>query len=143
MRFSAFTFALLSVLLALPPGQAVTAPLTVLIPPAAIPPSALPAWTSASLSTLGVTHTAPLQGDGKFVFRNVSAGSYLLDVHCRDYAFAPLRVDVGADGAVEAWQTWRGNEWGNKGERRGGGSGGVVIEIRPAGTKEFYIERQG
>jgi hypothetical protein len=147
MRLSAFTYSLLSVLLlTLLPELAVTvtAPLTILIPPAAIPPSLLPPSTSASLTTLGVTYTAPLQRDSRFVFRNVSAGSYLLDVHCRDYAFAPLRVDVSDDGKggleVDAWQTWRGNEWGNKGERRGGGE---VVEVSPVGGKEFYAERQG
>lgn len=82
-------------------------------------------------------------------------------MHCRDYAFEPLRIDVeeegeeegGGSGAkkerVRAWQTFVGNEWDNKGESRGEGGGGggegdgVVIEVRPLGEKDFYQERQG
>jgi len=54
----------------------------------------------------------------------VSAGSYLLDVHCLNYVFAPLRVDVKdapseGEAAVTVYQTFRGNEWSNLGERKG------------------------
>ncbi|PKS12159.1 hypothetical protein jhhlp_001457 [Lomentospora prolificans] len=84
--------------------------------------SSLPASTHATLSTLGSKYSAQLTPSGEFVFRNVSEGSYLGDVHCSTYAFAPVRVDVaegegeGAPVVVEAWETYRGNEWGNKGE---------------------------
>ncbi len=61
--------------------------------------------------------------DNSFDFRNVTSGDYLLDIHCHSQVFAPLRVDVeaavgeGAAEKVEAWGTFRGNEWGNKGEK--------------------------
>jgi len=81
--------------------------------------SSIPPSTSVSLSRLGEAYSTHVLRDGKFLFRNVSAGSYLLGVHCREFTFAPLRVDVDeADGQVEAWQTFRGNEWDNRGERR-------------------------
>ena len=74
-------------------------------------------------------------------------------MHCRDYAFEPLRIDVTLEEAVEgsgdkkevirAWQTFLGNEWDNKGESRGEGGNGLVIEARPVAPKYFYQERQG
>lgn len=82
----------------------------------------------------------------------MTEGSYLLDVHCLTHAFAPLRVDVvpvqsGSDETkdsekalkVSAWETFRGNDWGNKGEAVGvtGGS----LEVRVFGGKAFYMER--
>ncbi|TVY84511.1 hypothetical protein LSUE1_G000636, partial [Lachnellula suecica] len=88
-------------------------------PTALLPnPSVLPPSTTASLTTLSSIHRAPLRVDNTFDFRNVSSGSYLLDVHCHTHAFAPLRVDVheGDVKEVEAWGTFRGNEWANKGE---------------------------
>lgn len=76
--------------------------------------------------------------------------------------FGPLRVDVvvgtatatGATAAseqsVNVYQTFWGNEWGNKGEYKGGaktlGDAEEVranVEIRPERVKEFYQERQG
>ena len=44
---------------------------------------------------------------------------------------------------IRAWQTFLGNEWDNKGESRGEGGNGLVVEARPVGTKYFYQERQG
>ena len=119
---------------------------------AALQPSSLPPSTSATLTTLSTQYTASLRSDNSFGFRNVSAGSYLLDVHCHSWVFAPLRVDVtdgnvaGVAGeGVEAWGTFRGNEWGNKGEA-------AVVErekevwgfnVRPMGPKEYLVERVG
>ncbi|KAH0537034.1 hypothetical protein FGG08_006132 [Glutinoglossum americanum] len=142
MLLSTFTYTLLLLLLI---PLASTASLTLFIPPTPLlpDPSHLPPSTHATLTTLNRTYTAPLQRPSRFTFRNLTAGSYLLDVHCRDYAFGALRVDVGADaGAVEVWQTFRGNEWGNRGERLGLGEGGVV-EVRPAAAKAFFEERAG
>ena len=116
-------------------------------------PSTLPSTTHATLQSSGSPHDAPLTRSNTFVFSNVSAGSYLATVHCRDYFFEPLRIDVSLEETVEgsgetrevirAWQTFLGNEWDNKGESRGEGGNGLVIEARPVGAKYFYTERQG
>lgn len=74
-----------------------------------------------------------------------------MDVHCRDYSFEPLRIDVvkneTAPGGeyVMAWQTFRGNEWDNKGEVRAQGDGNtdVKMDVRCTGAKEYYQQRQG
>jgi hypothetical protein len=116
-------------------------------------PSTLPSTTHATLQSLGPPLDAYLTRSNTFNFNNVSAGSYLATVHCRDYAFEPLRIDVTEEEAVEgtgenkemirAWQTFLGNEWDNKGESRGEGGSGLVVEARPVATKYFYQERQG
>lgn len=155
--------------------------LTLRIPPSPphLPnPHLLPATTRATLTTLGqTTLSAPLSDANTFVFRNVSGGSYLLDIHSAAYAFAPLRVDVtdkknivgtkgdhgvqgtdaggeaGKKGAavssglgVRAWETFRGNDWANVGERvgvveGGDGSGSVLLEARVLGAKGYFMER--
>ncbi|KAI8943436.1 hypothetical protein NX059_001446 [Plenodomus lindquistii] len=116
-------------------------------------PSVLPSTTHATLQLSGPPLDAYLTRSNTFNFNNVSAGSYLATVHCRDYAFEPLRIDVSVEEAVEgsgdkkevirAWQTFLGNEWDNKGESRGEGGNGLVIEARPVMEKYFYQERQG
>jgi hypothetical protein len=116
-------------------------------------PSTLPSTTHATLQSSGPPLDAYLTRSNTFNFNNVSAGSYLATVHCRDYAFEPLRIDVTEEEAVEgtgekkemirAWQTFLGNEWDNKGESRGEGGSGLVVEARPVATKYFYQERQG
>lgn len=52
-------------------------------------------------------------------------------------------MDGSEDGKIEVWQTFRGNEWDNKGERMGGGVGDVRVEARAAGEKGFYEGRGG
>ncbi|KAF2710936.1 hypothetical protein K504DRAFT_489903 [Pleomassaria siparia CBS 279.74] len=116
-------------------------------------PSTLPSTTYATLHSSGAPIEAYLTRANSFNFANVSAGSYLLMVHCRDYAFHPLRLDVSVEEAVEgsgekrelvkAWQTFIGNEWDNKGELIGEGGNGVVLETRPLGQKYYFQERQG
>jgi hypothetical protein len=116
-------------------------------------PSALSSTTHATLQSSGPPLDAYLTRSNTFNFNNVSAGSYLAIVHCRDYVFEPLRIDVSVEEPVEgsgdkkevirAWQTFLGNEWDNKGESRGEGGNGLVIEARPVGLKEFYQERAG
>lgn len=116
-------------------------------------PSTLPSTTHATLQWSGPPLDAYLTRSNTFNFNNVTAGSYLATVHCRDYAFEPLRIDVTVEEAVEgsgdvkevirAWQTFLGNEWDNKGESRGEGGNGLVIEARPMVEKYFYQERQG
>ncbi|KAI1781064.1 hypothetical protein F4818DRAFT_436255 [Hypoxylon cercidicola] len=119
-------------------------------------PQVLPATTHATLTALGASYDAPLTTAGAFVFRNVTPGSYLADVHCGTHAFAPLRVDVVASGpgsekkgakkedalAIRAWETYRGNDWENKGQevpRSGGRDGGFAVRV--LGAKEYFIER--
>ncbi|KAK3371771.1 hypothetical protein B0T24DRAFT_630380 [Lasiosphaeria ovina] len=108
-------------------------------------PGVLPPSTHATLSALGAGRaSAPLTAANTLVFGNVSAGSYLVDVHCATHAFAPLRVDVvspdGGDGGlvVRAWETFRGNDWDNKGEAVPADGG---IEVRVLGQKNYFMER--
>ncbi|KAJ1338156.1 ER membrane protein complex subunit 7 [Microdochium nivale] len=145
----------LLVLLTAPATGAATTTTTIRI---AIPPSqllqnpaALPPATHATLTTLGrPSLSAPLDAADRFVFANVTAGSYLADVHCPLYSFAPLRVDVGPfeDALkVRVWETYRGNDWENKGEevpekkRHGATEGQGVYEARVVGKKIFFQER--
>ncbi|KAK4130926.1 hypothetical protein BT67DRAFT_389898 [Trichocladium antarcticum] len=140
-----------------------TTTLTLRIPasPPVLPnPHALPASTRATLTALGAARAAPLSAANTFVFRDVPAGSYLLDVHCPTVGVMPLRVDVGLrangdrDGIgkgeagleVEVWETFRGGDWGNKGAvvpvSAGGADGGaVVFEARVVGGREYFMER--
>ncbi|RDL38270.1 Uncharacterized protein BP5553_02610 [Venustampulla echinocandica] len=129
-------------------------------------PSTLPASTSATLTTLSHSYCAPLRADNTFSFRNVTSGSYLLDVHAHTHFFLPLRVDIHepahhtpptkkTDPAtttpeVEVWGTFRGNEWANKGEvvavKKIVEQGKEVwtFDAKPAaGEKEYFIVRQG
>ncbi|KAK7744741.1 hypothetical protein SLS62_010098 [Diatrype stigma] len=136
-------------------------------PPHLPNPHALPPSTHATLTKLlgfggalsqqpppppPSAHHAPLTTANTFVFRNVTPGSYLADVHSATHGFAPLRVDVlfqgeGDDGALEvrAWETFRGNEWENKGEevrlRSGAAGAGPVFPVRVLGRKVFFTER--
>ena len=116
------------------------------IPPTvALPsPSTLLSSTFATLTTYNRTLHAPLRRSNKFTFPNIPAGSYLCDIYARDYAFTPLRVDVSEQGKVAVWQTFRGNEWDNKGERLGGGSSEeVTVDVQVLGRKEYYETRGG
>jgi hypothetical protein len=116
-------------------------------------PSTLPSTTHATLQSSGPPLDAYLTRSNTFNFANVSAGSYLATVHCRDYVFEPLRIDISLEEAVEgsgekrevvkAWQTFLGNEWDNKGESRGEGGNGLVVEAKIVATKYFYQERGG
>lgn len=137
---------LLASLSLLPPlalALALSTPLTVLIAPTPqLPqPATLPPSTSASLTTISKAYSSHLSSQNTFHFRNVSAGSYLFSIACATHAFPPLRVDVAADGTVEAWRTFRGNEWENKGEEFGVGEGNV-LEVKALGGKGYYMERQ-
>lgn len=149
MRLPTVLLALATTALASPNNQPATTSITLALPPSAsLPnPAALPPSTRASLSSLGVLLVAPLSTQNTFVFRNVSAGSYLADVACATHAFAPLRVDVdlvsGEAGGVtvKAWETYRGNEWGNRGEGVVPAGEGGWLEVRVLGGKGYYSER--
>ncbi|KEY69664.1 hypothetical protein S7711_03148 [Stachybotrys chartarum IBT 7711] len=123
-------------------GLALSLDLTLYLP-AKPSPFSLPPSTHATLDTLHMHLSAPLSYANTFVFNNVPQGSYLVEVHCPTHSFLPLRVDVGADGAVSAWETFRGNDWNNKGEtvqiRDGGSAKG--IDLRVKGAKNYFAER--
>lgn len=129
------------------------AKLTVSIPPSppALPnPAALPPSTHAVLiGAPGIKHSAPLRRDNTFVFESLPESSYLLAIHSRDHFFLPYRVDVGhteggaAQEIVHVWQTFRGNEWSNKGPHLGSAQGELKIEVRPMAQKDFYQARTG
>lgn len=110
--------------------------------------------TSAYLTKSGHTYTAPFSADGSFDFRNVSSGSYLVDIVSSEYLCAPLRLDIldtAAGEEVKAWGTWRGNEWSNNGEvyavksigEQPGREGVKRIEISVAAKKEVFVDRVG
>jgi ER membrane protein complex subunit 7 len=111
-------------------------------------PAALPPSTHATLTALGASYAAPLTADNAFVFRNVTPGSYLGDVHCATHGFAPLRVDVdgdsdGKNGAVRlrVWETFRGNDWDNTGEEIRPAVVGGAFPVKVLGSKVYYTER--
>ncbi|KAL2265639.1 hypothetical protein VTJ83DRAFT_6739 [Remersonia thermophila] len=135
-------------------------------------PHLLPASTLATLSAPGLSFAAPLSADNAFVFPAVNASaSYLAEVHCQTHAFVPLRLDVevvaaaaagkkaggageGGEAAgggkaaptvrVRAWETIRGNDWGNKGEGVPAvreGEGAWALEARVLGGKWYFMER--
>ncbi|KAI1825110.1 Cys/Met metabolism PLP-dependent enzyme-domain-containing protein [Xylaria intraflava] len=128
------------------PIAATTSTLTLAIPPSPqIPnPAVLPPSTHATLTTLGASLSAPLTRDNTFVFRNVTPGSYLGDIHCTTHGFAPLRIDVAPAGAAtRVWETFRGNDWENKGEeiRASTTRGHGAFPVRVFGAKVYYTER--
>ncbi|KAI1323818.1 Cys/Met metabolism PLP-dependent enzyme-domain-containing protein [Xylariaceae sp. FL0255] len=120
-------------------------------PQAHIPnPAVLRSSTHATLTSLGVSQSAPLSTSNTFVFRNVTPGSYLCDIHCSTHGFSPLRVDVlpvegggqivGKGERIRAWETFRGNDWENKGEELKQGAGGA-FSLLSYGAKVVYVER--
>lgn len=115
-----------------------TVPTSNLIPT----PSTLPPSSHATLTTANLTLTAPIRRNNVFSFYMLPRGSYLCDVNSRDHAFAPFRVDVNAQGVVEVWQTFRGNEWDNRGERVAAGRD-VSVDVKVVGKKNFYESRGG
>ena len=100
--------------------------------------STIPGWTRATLESGDGRQyvSAPITAGGKLVFSNVTAGSYLGEVHCATHVFSPLRVDVEEKEGEEAekakeggaaasktpllvtrvTETYRGNDWANQGE---------------------------
>lgn len=129
------------------------AKLTINVPPSppALPnPATLPSSTHAVLiGAPGIKFSAPLRRDNTFVFESIPESSYLLTIHARDHFFAPYRVDVGhtegesAQEIVHVWQTFRGNEWSNKGPSLGSAQGELQVDVRPAALKDFYQARSG
>lgn len=144
-----------------------TASLTISIPPSHLLPipNSLPASTHATLTSLSPANhpsayplTAPLTRASTFVFPDLqppaaNPESFLLDIRAAQFVFAPLRVDVSADGrVVGVWETVPGTPWENRGVERfavaadeGASSGrdgdGVNVEAKVVGRREFYQER--
>lgn len=114
--------------------------------PATLPPST----HAVLLGPPGVKYDVSLRRDNTLVFVDIPPASYLLTVHSRDHFFPPLRVDVvkspgdsSQQETIEAWQTFRGNEWSNKGPRYGSAQGSLTIDIRPDVQKDYYQQRGG
>jgi ER membrane protein complex subunit 7 len=134
-------------------GLTTAARLSVSIPPSPpqLPnPATLPASTHAVLlGPPGIRYDVPIRKDNRFVFHSIEEASYLLSIHSRDHVFPPLRIDVSkSEGdatqqSITAWQTFRGNEWSNKGPQYGTGENALSIEVRPMAQKDFYMERGG
>lgn len=117
--------------------------ITLILPATRPNPLTLASSTHATLTSLGQRFSAPISDTSTFVFRNVTAGSYLADVHCPSDGFRPLRIDVGGGGEVHAWQTYRGNDWDNKGETISIIETETVtgFELSALGGKTYFTER--
>lgn len=135
--------------------------------------SSIPGWTRATLESGDGRQyvSAPITAGGKLVFANVTAGSYLGEVHCSTHIFSPLRVDVEEEGTAATdsdanllvtriTETYRGNDWANQGEvlqrvlpvKVGGASAHSGVSLTSTGptflvaplvlqTKSYYSER--
>ncbi|KAK4197581.1 hypothetical protein QBC40DRAFT_231795 [Triangularia verruculosa] len=138
----------------LQPQQPPQTSITIHIPPSApLPnPAVLPPSTRATLNSLTKHHSSPLSTTNTFSFHNITPGTYLLDIHCHTHAFLPLRVDVSSSLKIEAWETFRGNDWGNKGEKvsvspspqsnhPSSSNDEIIILARMAGQKSYFMER--
>lgn len=129
------------------------AQLTISIPSSQIleNPSALPPSTHATLlGPDGQLRRALLTRSNTLSFPSLPIGAHLLNIHSRDYIFAPLRVDVspsttaeGIEEIIEVHQTFRGNEWSNKGQKYGSAKSQLILAIPPIGKREFYQKRGG
>ncbi|RAL61761.1 hypothetical protein DID88_002825 [Monilinia fructigena] len=149
MRFPAISA--LSLLFLLPSALATHLLLTIPTTPQLNPATLLPS-THATLSTLSHTHTAPLTSSNSFSFRNLTSGSYLLTISSQTHAFIPLRIDIHPASSeanlipVEAFTTFRSNEWSNKGEVipvSKLGNDKYTAEVKVLVEKNYYLERVG
>lgn len=151
-----FTNALQAALFCLVPLTK-AAELTISIPstsPLLPNPATLPPSTHATLlGSSGQHYDARLTRASTLVFKNLTPGSYLLDIHTRDFFFPPYRVDVslseagadegGAQELIQVWQTYLGNEWINKGPSHGEGKGELLVSLPPNNKKEYYQRKEG
>ncbi|MCJ1465341.1 hypothetical protein MMC07_003959 [Pseudocyphellaria aurata] len=113
---------------ALASGQILTLHLPTNLPP-------LHSSTNALLIKTGFTRTAPLTRANTFVFRNLTeSGSYLLDIGCRDWDFAPMVAHVREEGDIVVG-------------RRGGGDikrmEGGGWEVRAVKPRDNWEDRGG
>jgi hypothetical protein len=135
--------------------------LVVVVPPSQLlpEPSSLPSSTHAVLlgSPGGARYDSLLRRDNTFVFPELALDSYLFTIYARDYNFAPLRVDVATNASstalssekyesstvITAWQTFRGNEWSNKGPELDSARDTLIIRVQPLSGKDYYQQRAG
>lgn len=124
-------------------GTALALDVTLILPAYHPDPLSLPPSTHATLSSLGQRFSAPISDASTFVFRNVTPGSYLADVHCATDGFRPLRIDVGGGDVVLAWETYRGNDWDNRGEAVPLTETETVkgFQVKSMGSKLYFNER--
>lgn len=119
-------------------------------PPLLPNPATLPSSTHAVLiGPPGIRYDVPIKRDSTFTFPDLAEASYLLTIYSRDHFFPPLRVDVekatgeSQSQTIQAWQTFRGNEWTHKGAHYGSGKGELQVSVQPSMPKNFYQERGG
>ncbi|KAF4554148.1 Hypothetical protein D9617_5g070250 [Elsinoe fawcettii] len=142
----------LSTLFSLPVALAAHLSITIPSSPPLLPnPALLPPTTHATLLTsTGQVLTSRLSRANTIAFNSLPSGSHLLSLFTRDYTWPQYRVDVtpadaGLNNAesISIAQTFRGNEWGNKGPVLGSGNDTLSVELAPTAKKEFYAQRQG
>ncbi|KAL8636097.1 MAG: hypothetical protein Q9228_006472 [Teloschistes exilis] len=105
----------------------------------------LPASTRAHLTTQALTLTTSITTKNNFVFRNLTkAGSYNLDIYCRDWDFEPALVILQPDDGQKV-EVFRRKPTGGKGARLGGSEAdeGGRVELRVRGRREYYEAREG
>ncbi|PNS21460.1 hypothetical protein CAC42_1239 [Sphaceloma murrayae] len=132
--------------------------LTIAIPPSPplLPnPSTLPPTTHATLlGPDGALLSARLTRQNTLSFPSLGPGSHLLTLFTRDFTFPQYRVDVtplspsdasspSPKESITLVQTFRGNEWSNKGPLYGSGNDTLTVSLSPSAKKDFYMQRQG
>lgn len=138
---------LLRILALLPLVQATS--LIFRLPPTAVLPAplALSPITSATLTKASSPPLSiPISRTATFEFHDLAPGSYLAEIWARDFNFVPMRVDVNEDGRIDVWQTFRGNEWENKGEKLAGSSGQtgkLVVDVGVLSPRPVVETRGG
>lgn len=127
-------------------------------------PRSLPASTHATLyGSNGKRVSAPLRRDNSFVFGDVGAGEWLLDVFAREYVFPSLRVDVhspasasaaeptgqegqegGATAVAEVYVAHPSNKWSNKGALLHVSTSQTInVAVSAQAKRQFYQQREG
>ncbi|KAK5056581.1 hypothetical protein LTR84_012113 [Exophiala bonariae] len=115
-------------------------------------PYTLPSSTHATLTSgTEPPRRALLRRGDYFEFSNITtAGSYLLEVHSRDFVFAPYRIDLtpSADRSESvisgAWETYRGTKWEDRGVALvATPTKDLTLNVKTVSGKSFYEQRQG
>lgn len=130
------------------------ASLRVQIPPSNLIPNpfTLPSSTHATLTSgTEPPRRALLRRGDYFEFSNITtAGSYLLEVHTRDFVFAPYRIDIApssdpTESVISgAWETYRGTKWEDRGVALvAAPTKDLTLNIKTLSGKSFYEQRQG
>ncbi|KAI8968886.1 hypothetical protein BDF20DRAFT_891990 [Mycotypha africana] len=93
---------------------------------------------STRITLNGASSIVNVDKNGEFIFPNVEAGSYLLEVQSIDYLFPKLRVDVKEDNHIHATYTAVGLDWNQRGLALG-----YPLEIQAKAEAEYFVHRQG